>query len=147
MKTYNSLLYLFALVFTLSFSSCSDSDSVNSENVDLIVGEWLVVTDSDYICGTNNVDTERFADPNQIRVYNENGTWQDFEDGVPDWTGTWEYQGDGIYDIYYNDDKVLQVTGIEFPDDNTMRFGTEDRNRCDDNPNLTIYGYTVWDRQ
>ncbi|MCO5723219.1 hypothetical protein [Robiginitalea marina] len=145
MKFFKLSSYQFVILFTLILTSCSDDsgdDSINEEGVDLIVGEWLFVSENDYFCGTNEVATERLAESNRIYVYNEDGTWQEFENGNPDWTGTWESLGDGSYSFYYNDDRVTQVWELEFVDNgNTMRFGIE--NPCEGETQT----YTVWTRQ
>ena len=49
MKTYNSLLYLFALVFTLSYISCSDDTSDDNQQIEY----FSIFIESE--CG--NVDT------------------------------------------------------------------------------------------
>ena len=109
----------------------------------MIVGQWLVVTENDYFCGTHVVRTEKATDQNQVRVYNADGTWQDFEDGVPIWTGTWENLGNGMYSLSYNDGVVEQSQEIEFlHSGSTMRFGID--NECVDFEGDTIYTYTVW---
>ena len=100
MKTYNSILYLFAVVFSLSFSSCTDNDSDDSENVDHIIGEWLFVSENDYRCGTNEVVTDRPASDNgydQIWIFKGDMTYESYDDGVlkdaEDQMGTWEILG------------------------------------------------------
>lgn len=151
MKTTNFKVYLFSVLLSFLMFGCSDSDDSQDDNsnlneVDLIIGEWLVITENDYFCGTNDVAVERATDPNQIRVYNEDGTWQDFEDGEPDWTGTWENLGDGNYSLYYDNDQVEQSEEIEFVDNGeTMRFGVD--GQCFEGNDGDLYTYTVWIRQ
>ena len=102
-----------------------------------------MVTENDYFCGTHNVAKEKATDQNYVREYNADGTWQDFEDGVPDRTGTWENDGNGMYGLYYNDNMVEQSQEIEFlHSGNTMRFGVD--GECVDFKGDSIYTYTVW---
>lgn len=145
MRIFDLRIYLSILLTAISISSCSDdseTDIPNDNEVDLIVGEWLFESENDYACGTNAVVNERLAESSTIRIYKQDGTWETFVDGNPDWTGTWEALGDGNYSFYYNDDEVTQTWELEFVDNqNTMRFGIE--NPCEGETQT----YTVWIRQ
>ena len=155
MKTYNSLLYLFALVFTLSFNSCSDSDSDNPESIELIVGEWLLVSENDYRCGTDEVMTDRPASNNgydKTWVFKSDYTYENYDDGVlddaEDQMGTWENLGEGIYRLNYTvfGEPRSDTAEIEFvTNGNTMRFGVDDE--CRGTGDLSSFTYTVWTRQ
>ncbi|MGB5229493.1 MAG: hypothetical protein WBN55_14600, partial [Eudoraea sp.] len=149
--------YLTALFLLLTCTSCSDDSDNNIDNpeaVDLIVGEWLFVSENDYYCGTEDVRTERPASDNgydQIWVFKSDMTYESYDDGVlndaEDQMGTWESLGDGMYRLNYTvySEARFSTTEVEFVQSNTMKFGVDDE--CVDFGGDNIYTYTVWTRQ
>ena len=155
MKTCNSLLYLFALVFTLSFSSCSDnSDDAtdNPEATNLLIGEWLLISEGTYFCGTNDVNTPDLADLDDVFVFNEDGTWGGYNNGTYEQDaseysqqGTWEYIDGDNYAIYWAEDDFSETTTITFEGNDAMSFGISD---CwEISSGESIYSYDVMTRQ
>lgn len=146
MKTTKPILLFFAIYILIVQTSCtSEDDAVALVNTELIVGEWLVTTEHDYHCGTNEIFRERLTDPQQTSVYKEDGTWKSFNSGIPsDWTGTWQSIGDNRYSIYYTNDEVTENLMIEFPNSNTMNFGMGECYEVDGEMYDT---WTVWLRQ
>ncbi|MRX65767.1 hypothetical protein [Maribacter luteus] len=153
MKTYKSLFYLIALVFTFSFISCSDDDSDDQEATESIIGEWLFVSENDYYCGTDDVRTERLASDNDYEytlVFGSDMTYKFYIDGVlvdyEDQMGTWENLGDGFYQTNYtvNGEPESEIFEVEFEGD-LMNLGVDDP--CVDAGGDNIYTYEVWTRQ
>lgn len=157
MKIYNSTFFLFALVIVLGFASCSDdsdNENTNPDGVNLIIGEWLFVSENDYFCGTDDVRTERPASDNgydQTWVFKSDMTYESYDDGVlndaEDQMGTWQYTGDGFYELSYTvfGEPRKDTVEIEFVNDNTMNFGIDDE--CRGVGEESTYTYTVWIRQ
>lgn len=124
MKVKNLPQFLIAMLLLLTFTSCSD-DSDNTDNleaINLIVGEWAVIAQHDYECGTNDIVGERFADPNQVDIYYSDGTWRYFKNGDEYWNGTWKVLSDNTYELYYEQDNVTQTHIIEFDGKDVMKF-------------------------
>ena len=137
-----------ALTLTLTQLSCSsDSDeNMDDETAELLVGEWLIISESDYYCGSDTVYREILTDPNQIYEYKSNGTWQKYTDGVEDefQYGTWELISDGEYAIDHFGDNIQYSVTVEFEGNGTMKFGIE---QCRDEDGESIYTYELYKRQ
>lgn len=149
MKFYNSIFYLFTLAFVLTLNSCSkdsEDDSIMEEATNLLIGEWSIESESDYFCESDVVYRELITDPNQIYNYNDDGTWQKFEDGVADefQYGTWERISDGLYAINHLGDDVQDSVRVEFDGNNVMKF---DITECRDDNGESVYNYELYQRQ
>jgi len=141
-------LLLFAIsILALNLSCSSNSDAnIDNEVVELLVGEWLIKSESDYYCGSDTVYREILTDPNQVFEYKEDGTWQKYTDGVEDefQYGTWELISEGKYAINHQGDIVQYSVTVEFDGSDTMKFGIQD---CWDEDGESIYTYEYYDRQ
>lgn len=145
MKTTRPILLFFAIYILFVQTSCtSKKDSVALVNTELIVGEWLVTTEHDYHCGTNEIFRERPTDPQQTTMYKEDGTYQHFKDNVLEYSGTWQSIGEDRYSIYYGNDDVTENLIIEFPNSDTMNFGVGD---CYESQGGMYDTWSVWLRQ
>ncbi|MEP3209544.1 MAG: hypothetical protein ABJN95_10165 [Maribacter sp.] len=58
----------------LSFSCSNDSEIDKLEVTDLIIGEWILISENDYDCKTDEVIYERLSQNEQIDVYHADGT-------------------------------------------------------------------------
>lgn len=145
MKTTKAILLLFTIfILFIQISCTSEDDAVALVKTELIIGEWLVITEHDYHCGTNEIFRERFTDPQQTTIYKEDGTYQHFNDNVLEYSGTWQSIGDDRYSIYYGNDDVTENLMIEFPKNNTMNFGVGE---CYEIGGEMYDTWTVWLRQ
>lgn len=156
MKFYKSLIYLFAFVFILSISSCSDDTELeNQEASQLLVGEWLLLSQSIYNCGTEEPvgGTQCcLADLDDIFVFNSDGTWGGYNNGTYEeeaseysQRGTWEYINGNTYKVYYASDDLMETLVIEFEDNNTMKYDISDCWEMSDG--TSIYEYDVMTRE
>ncbi len=143
------LLFLILLI-TISCSNDSESEEEN-QTQELLIGEWLVISEHDYFCDSEMIANERFADSNRSIRFNEDGTYESFLDGQPweaeDQNGTWENRGNGNYRFFYTvngaprSDEAL----IEFEGNDTMKYGIDDP--CFESNGESLYTFTVWTRQ
>lgn len=132
----NFLLILSAL-FVLSCSSNddgSDEPQISQDPEQLIIGRWLIVSESDYFCNSDRIANERTSDPGNTIEYYTDGTYQSYTDGVSnnaeDKSGRWEYMSGNDFRHYYTvsgDPRTEQVY-IDFIDDNTFIEG--DPSKC-----------------
>lgn len=151
MKTRNSKLLLFGIVLLLAAcSKNSENDDIEPEN--LIVGEWIFISENDYFCGTYDVAMKHGSDQSvQTMVFEEDGTCMYYIEGETfsgeSFTGeemnTWENLGNGIYT--FNSETDTATVKIEFDGNNVMRFQIGECFESAGGENL--YGYTVWNRQ
>ena len=134
----------FALIH---FSCSSDSDEdMDNEVVELLVGEWLIESESDYFCSSDAVYREIITDPNQVYEYRSDGTWQKYTDGVEDefQFGTWEKISSDSYAIDHQGDNVQYSVTVEFVGNDSMKF---DIDECRDEDGESIYTYELYSRQ
>ena len=148
MKIKGLLSIIVTITLTLIQQSCSSDseENTNSEAVELLVGEWLIKSESDYYCYSDTVYREIITDPNQIYEYRVDGTWQKYVDGVEDefQLGTWEEISDGLYAIDHQGDNVQYSVTVEFVGKDTMKF---DIDECRDENGESIYTYELHERQ
>lgn len=148
MKIKSVLSIIVAVTSTLIQLSCSNdtNEDMDDEAVKLLIGNWLIKSESDYYCGTDTVYREIITDPNQIYVYRGDGTWQKYTDGVEDefQFGTWEEISDGLYAIDHQGDNVQYSVTVEFVGNDTMKF---DIDECRDENGESIYTYELHERQ
>jgi hypothetical protein len=147
MKIQKSLLIVVISFAFLHFSCSSDSDEdMDNEAVELLVGEWLIESESDYFCGSDTVYREIITDPNQIYEYRSDGTWQKYTDGVEDefQFGTWEKISSDTYAIDHQGDDVQYSVTVEFVGNDSMKF---DIDECRDEDGESIYTYELYARQ
>ena len=151
--------FLIAIILLLTFSSCSDDsddDNINPEAVNLIVGEWLFMSEHEYRCGTDEITVERPASDNEstaVKVFYENGTYEHYNDGVlntyEDMSGEWESLGNGIYEdiISVNGETRVSQYRVEFfENNNSMKFSISEcftRNGVE----FEVYDYSIFSRQ
>lgn len=139
------ILFISFAFFNFSCSSDSDED-IDNEVFELLVGEWLIESESDYYCDSDSVYREIITDPNQIYEYRSDGTWQKFTDGIEDEIqfGTWEKISSVKYAIDHQGDNVQYSVTVEFVGNNSMKF---DIDECRDEDGESIYTYELYTRQ
>nr|WP_299069355.1 hypothetical protein [uncultured Allomuricauda sp.] len=148
MKIKRVLFIIVAVTLPLIQLSCSsDSDqAMQDEAVELLIGEWLIESESDYFCGSDTVYREIITDPNQIYEYRSDGTWQKYTDGVEDefQFGKWEKISTDTYTIDHQGDNVQYSVTVEFVGNDSMKF---DIDECRDEDGESIYTYELYERQ
>ena len=137
------LQILISMVVLLLTACSKDSENGNSDSQDLIIGQWLFISENDYFCGTDNVVGERLAEREIIDIYYSDGTWKSIDDGVQAISGTWEKSTNGRYSIYFGNDDVTQLITIEI-EGNTMKYNPTG---CFDSFGENIYVYSLYNRQ
>ena len=154
MKFKNFPYFITAIILLLTFNSCSDNsdDTDIPEAANLLVGEWLLISEGTYFCGTEDVDTSGLADLDDVFVFNEDGTWGDYnngtyEDDATEYSqrGTWGHIDGNNYEVYWAEDDLTETTVIEFEGNNTMKYGISDCWEITDG--TSIYEYNVMTRQ
>ena len=149
MKTKKVQLLLSVAI--LLFVACSKDSEDNISSTDLIIGEWLFVSENDYRCGTDDeIISERLGVDNEFPHYvryNEDGTWDRKNGAEPfEFRGTWESLGNSRFEIFFELDNVADTVPIEFSGDNVMHFNID--RQCVELANGdNVHSYTVWSRQ
>ena len=87
----------------------------------LLVGEWLLISQGTYFCGTEDVNTPDLADLDDLFVFNEDGTWGGYNNGsyqdeATEYSqrGTWEFISGDNYSIFWANDNLTENTRIKF---------------------------------
>lgn len=143
-------LFVSILLITMS---CSDDVELEAKNMtqELLIGEWLVLTEHDYFCNSETIANERFAENDLIVRYNEDGTYESFLDGQPweaeDQNGTWESTSNDSYRLFYtvNGSSRSEDVVIDFVGNETMNFGIN--SPCFMSNGEDLYTFSTWTRQ
>lgn len=153
MKIRKIQVMLFSAVILLA--ACSkDTEKDTAEPQELIVGEWLFISENDYRCGTEEVVVERLgSDQETVKtmVFTEDGAYMNYDDGVldtaEDQMGTWEYAGNGNFIFYYtvNGEARSSTSQIEFDGENIMKLGID--SECFMQGDQSLYTYSVYNRR
>lgn len=149
MKTKKILLL--SLVITLFLAACSKDSDDNINSTNLIIGEWLFISENDYRCGTDDeIISERLGVDNEFAHYvryNADGTWDRKNGTQPfEFRGTWESLGNNRFEIFFELDNVTDTVPIEFSGNDVMHFNID--RQCIELANgESIHSFTVWTRQ
>lgn len=153
-RRLTNLTFSICLIWLFS-TACSDdsSEAIQEDSIDLIIGEWKLTLVGDYECGTDAVNFETEPDiENEGKrfVFKEDGTYGDYIDGVltefEDQKGTWQYSGDGRYNLTYTVDGSERSTSIlvDFENNSNMMLLWSDY-PCDSGQQ--DYGKDTYQRQ
>lgn len=144
-------LPLLLALATLIFSCSKDSESSAPETPNLIIGEWLFISENDYRCGTDEVVIERLGTDNEselVNKYNLDGTWVSIDtDGnaIQGEGGTWKSLENSTYEIYFTQDEVSQVLTIEFQGNDVMNYNVDEE--CFVVGDASLHTYSVYNRR
>ena len=157
MKFKTSPYFIIAIILLLTFNSCSDNsdDTDIPEAANLLVGEWLLISDGmNYFCGTDEVQNAHAADPGIFYVFNKDGTWGDYcdgthtdEHGATEYSqeGTWEHIDGDNYVMYFANQDVTQTHIITFEGNDTMKYNITDCRELTNGD--SVYSYWVFTRK
>lgn len=152
MKTKKNQWLLFGTIIMLLVACSKDSEN-NTNSKDLIIGEWLFISENDYQCGTEEIVVERLGSNQetvQTMIFTEGGAYMNYDDGelvtAEDQMGTWRFLGNDVFEFNYsvNGEPEIDMVKIEFDGENTMKFGVD--SSCFDSQGESRYTFTVWTR-